>query len=109
MINSNTKSPEQGQVVKGDRWYRFLLVAMLAQGVAFFGCLEVVEPPRIPGKLVRLAVALVACATPIVASLCLLFRQRKLSERIVGYSSLAFSVFWLVFAGWVVKQALRDP
>jgi uncharacterized membrane protein len=82
---------------------------MLVQGMAFAGCTLVVMPPRIPNQLLRVGVVLVACVTPLVASLFLLLRQRRLSERILAYLSLALSPFWLVFAGWVVAQALRGP
>jgi len=109
MSNSSTDSSEHGQVVRAGRWRGFLFVATLAQVVAILGCPTIVVPPRISSQLVRVGVAIVVCATPLVASLVLLFRQRDLSERVIAWSSLAFSLFWIVFAGWLVEQALRGP
>ena len=109
MNNSKANSAEERRNDQENRWRGFLYLALLAQVIAIVGSPTIVVPPRISSQLVRVAVAVAVCASPFMVSLVLLFRQRNRRERVVAWSSLGLSLFWLLIGGSLVKQTLEGP
>ena len=96
-------------MVREDRWGLFLAVAAVAHGVAFFGCPNIVVPPRISTQLTNVGVVVAVCTIPFITSLLLILRYRTLSQRVIAFCSLAVSLFWLLFAGGLIESALKGP
>ncbi len=109
MTSSETTGSERSQRPTRDRWGVFLAVLGAAHAIAFFGCPNLVVPPRISEQVPTVVLGAVICSLPPGCSLYLLLRGRTLSERAVAGGSLVVSVFWLLLAWGFIQPLLKGP
>ena len=88
---------------KPDRWHLFIAVTLVVNVAPFVGT-TITVPPR--GLEYRMEVlrAVAFFLVPFAWSVFLLFRCRTSRERVVAYSSLAISFFWLCGAAVVASK-----
>ena len=80
---------------KANRWKTFLVISGIIHIAVLVGCPSIYVPPRLSHQLPKIVEAEVILVIPFIWSVYLLFRFRTLEERVVGYLSLAVSLFWL--------------
>ena len=74
-----------------------MMVSVLIHGAVFVGSPNIVVPPRL-SQVSKLIITGVFSVSPFLWSMFLLLFYRTKAERIVGYVSLAASLFWLGYA-----------
>jgi len=58
-------------------------------------CPSIYVPPRLTQQIPKVVLTEMILVIPFIWSVFLLFRYRTLEERVIGYLSLAVSLFWL--------------
>ena len=87
---------------KANRWKMFLVISCLIHFAVLVGCPSISVPPRLSQQLPTVVEGEVILVIPFVWSVYVLFRYRTLEERVVGYLSLAGSLFWLALGAGIL-------